>query len=97
MNGGENFWINISSTVDQIIADLMEDDFQEEFQDNLMEELELIGQEVGKPLPQPTLSSIPSTPPKLWGRPHSRILSRRGYVFVRGGRVERCRHVTMCC
>ena len=62
MNGGENFWINISSTVDQIIADLMEDDFQEEFQDNLMEELELIGQEVGKLPPQPTtVQTVSST------------------------------------
>ena len=68
-NGDENFWTNLSSTVDEIIADLMEDEFQEEFLDNLMEELELIGQEVGKPPPQPTLSSSPPIPPKLWKRP----------------------------
>ena len=68
-NGDENFWTNISSTVDQIIADLMEDEFQEEFLDNLMEELELIGQEVGKPPPQPTLSSSLPTPSTLWKRP----------------------------
>ena len=87
-NGDENFWTNLSSTVDEIIADLMEDEFQEEFLDNLMEELELTGLEVGKPPPQPTLSSSPPIPPKL---------SRRGYVFVRGGRAKRCKHVTMCC
>ena len=68
-NGDENFWTNLSSTVDEIIADLMEDEFQEEFLDNLMEELELIGQEVGKPPPQPTLSSSPPTPPTLRKRP----------------------------
>ena len=68
-NGDENFWTNLSSTVDEIITDLMENEFQEEFLDNLMEELELIGQEVGKPPPQPTLSSSPPIPPKLWKRP----------------------------